>query len=295
MAASYPSSTKSFTTKTDGPSQTIVAAHVNDLQDEVVAVENALLTGVAHNIIPDADNTRALGSSSKTWSNVYTKVLTVNGAVQTALPSIAAITDGQLLIGKTSDHSLNVAALTAGSGITITNGAAAITIASPVKAYAPTLLNVTSTGETDVLSWTVGANEMADGDVLYIDLAIQLRNSSGGAITPTIKFKWGATSATLGSGAWSNVAATRTHLFHFRVQRVGNDLWLLDPSSSAQTGLESLNYDLTAASAVTAQVMTTPTFSSSQTVKLTVTLASYNATTNFWNTLAARIHKIAST
>lgn len=42
MAASYPSATKSFTTKTDGPSSTILAAHINDLQDEVVAIENDL-------------------------------------------------------------------------------------------------------------------------------------------------------------------------------------------------------------------------------------------------------------
>lgn len=39
-------------------------------------------------------------------------------------------TDGQVLIGKSSDHSLNLATLTAGSNITITNGAGAITIAA---------------------------------------------------------------------------------------------------------------------------------------------------------------------
>jgi hypothetical protein len=42
MAASFPTSTKSFSTKTDGPSQVISASHINDLQDEVVAVENEL-------------------------------------------------------------------------------------------------------------------------------------------------------------------------------------------------------------------------------------------------------------
>jgi hypothetical protein len=40
----------------------------------------------------------------------------------------SAATNGQILIGKTSDHSLNLATLTAGSGITITNGAGSITI-----------------------------------------------------------------------------------------------------------------------------------------------------------------------
>lgn len=39
-------------------------------------------------------------------------------------------TNGQLLIGKTSDHSLNLATLIQGSNITITNGAGTITIAA---------------------------------------------------------------------------------------------------------------------------------------------------------------------
>jgi hypothetical protein len=55
MAASYPSATKSFTTKVDGPGNTIAAAHVNDLQDEVVAIENGLRTGLAHDLVL-ADN-----------------------------------------------------------------------------------------------------------------------------------------------------------------------------------------------------------------------------------------------
>lgn len=47
MAASYPTSVKAFTTKASA--QTIQPAHVNDLQDEVTAIETALLTsGFAH-------------------------------------------------------------------------------------------------------------------------------------------------------------------------------------------------------------------------------------------------------
>jgi len=38
--------------------------------------------------------------------------------------------DGQVLIGKTSDHSFTPATLTAGSNVTITNGPGTITIAS---------------------------------------------------------------------------------------------------------------------------------------------------------------------
>jgi hypothetical protein len=42
MSASYPSSAKSFTTKSNG--STIDASHINDLQDEVSAIETDLFT-----------------------------------------------------------------------------------------------------------------------------------------------------------------------------------------------------------------------------------------------------------
>lgn len=45
MAASYPTSIKSFTTKNTGDA--IQAAHINDLQDEVAAIEQGLLGGTA--------------------------------------------------------------------------------------------------------------------------------------------------------------------------------------------------------------------------------------------------------
>lgn len=46
--ANYPTGVFAPAAKTAG--QTIDAAHINDLQDEVVAIENALLNGVAHNL-----------------------------------------------------------------------------------------------------------------------------------------------------------------------------------------------------------------------------------------------------
>jgi len=45
MPASYPSAVKSFTTKNTG--DTIQASHIDDLQDEVTAIETGLLTGTA--------------------------------------------------------------------------------------------------------------------------------------------------------------------------------------------------------------------------------------------------------
>jgi hypothetical protein len=70
MAASYPSSAKSFTTKASN--DVIEAAHVNDLQDEVTAVETGLLTGIAHAFGPDATaNNRDLSSSASKWRDLF--------------------------------------------------------------------------------------------------------------------------------------------------------------------------------------------------------------------------------
>lgn len=45
-SASYPTSVHSFTTKSSG--DTIQATHINDLQDEVTAIEQGLLNGLSH-------------------------------------------------------------------------------------------------------------------------------------------------------------------------------------------------------------------------------------------------------
>jgi hypothetical protein len=47
MAASYPTTAKVFTTKSDGPGNTILAAHINDLQLEVAAIESDLIGGLS--------------------------------------------------------------------------------------------------------------------------------------------------------------------------------------------------------------------------------------------------------
>jgi hypothetical protein len=68
--ADYPSSVKTFTTKVTG--NVIEAAHVNDIQGEVVAVENALLNGLAHDIKPSVTDTHSLGTASTTrWLEVF--------------------------------------------------------------------------------------------------------------------------------------------------------------------------------------------------------------------------------
>lgn len=62
--ASYPSSVKSFSTKSNN--DTIEASHVNDPQDEITAIENGLLNGLAHTVLFNPDNSFDIGASGAT-------------------------------------------------------------------------------------------------------------------------------------------------------------------------------------------------------------------------------------
>jgi hypothetical protein len=115
-SASYPSATKSFSTHLAG--QVIASADINAIQDEIVAVENGLRTGLAHNVLPDANNTRDLGASGTKWANVYTTALNVNGATIQA-PVIQTTT---------STGTVNDFALTTGANVLRCNNATALTL-----------------------------------------------------------------------------------------------------------------------------------------------------------------------
>lgn len=106
MAASYPTSAKTFTTK--ATAETIAASHVNDLQDEVTAVETAMLTGgLAHHLFPDA-TTRTLGTSTKPWGTTYISALayvgdTSNAKMTSGLTINQGANDDEILALKSSD------------------------------------------------------------------------------------------------------------------------------------------------------------------------------------------------
>lgn len=75
-------------------------------------------------------NTFAFGALDLANASAVTGTLaSANGGTGV---STAAITDGQILIGKSSDHSLNVAAITGTANqVTVTNGAGSITLSTP--------------------------------------------------------------------------------------------------------------------------------------------------------------------
>ncbi len=85
MAASYPTSVKSFTTKVDGAGNTIAAAHINALQDEVVAVEDALENGFTHALKPTVAGAETLGTTPLPWGEVYARRV---------VPPLVTLSDG---------------------------------------------------------------------------------------------------------------------------------------------------------------------------------------------------------
>jgi len=98
-------------------------------------------------------------------------------------------TDGQLLIGNTSGNTLTKATLTAGSGISITNGSGAITIAASGGSSGVTSVGGTGTVNGITLSGTVTStgNLTLGGSISsltapFVTLASELGMYTGGAV-----------------------------------------------------------------------------------------------------------------
>lgn len=132
-----------------------------------------------------------------------------------------------------------------------------------------------STAEVTVISFSVPANEMADKNTIQIDFLILAKNGTAGAQTPTIKVKWGATSVTLLTTAWSNGNVENAVQARLTLFRVGSDLYLREgriTGIAVKATEEAYTDDLgsTAANSNAMTKMTAPTFSSTQTVVMTV-------------------------
>lgn len=153
----------------DGEFDSIQAAFVNTTghTHDGTAAEGAPITkiGPAQDVIasttdlkPKTTNTIDLGTSSLKFKDIYaagtayvaTLDLTNALSVADGGTGQTSYTNGQLLIGNTTGNTLTKATLTAGSGISITNGSGSITIASTVSQVYPGAGIAVSTGS----AWT---------------------------------------------------------------------------------------------------------------------------------------------
>lgn len=123
-AASYPSGVKSFTTKTDGAGQTIFAAHINEIQDEIVAIEGALLNGFAHGLKPSGDAVSDLGTSGLHWRDLFvSRNATFGGSVTATGGVFGGVQQVVSLTGTNNDL-----ALTAGVSVLRLTNATLLTL-----------------------------------------------------------------------------------------------------------------------------------------------------------------------
>lgn len=128
----------------------------------------ASAAGVISQLAKDTSSTRYLSNTGSSNNPAWAQVALTTG-VSGILPQAnggtgkdtSAVTNGQLLIGKTSDNSLNLATLTAGSNITITNGAGTVTIAT-TGAATNALLD--GSNHTDTLAHTVVRGDLIVGN-----------------------------------------------------------------------------------------------------------------------------------
>lgn len=167
MAASYPTSVKSFSTKST--TDVVEASHPNDLQDEVTAIEDALLNGFTHDL-KNTGWTDYSGTSTVTgWSAFTQKTIFYKKVGRLVFVSFQiAGTSDATTASFTLPHARTSEALTqtfAMSGDIQDNGAAVTT-----NAYG----QIVASGSTATLypsaasgNWTASSTKRVQGSFWY--------------------------------------------------------------------------------------------------------------------------------
>jgi len=92
MSASYPGAVKTFAVRNNG--DTIQAAHIDDLQDEVTAIETGLLTGTAPISASNASFVHLNASGDSTLASSTLKIGTIPYIFPSSVPAACWERDG---------------------------------------------------------------------------------------------------------------------------------------------------------------------------------------------------------
>lgn len=157
-------------------------------------------------------------------------------------------------------------------------------------AYTPTLANVANTAsQTTTVSASIPGNDMADGDYIDMMFTVLGKNNKGSGGTISLDMFWGSGNVNILSGQpWTDNANEFKGMFWLRVVRVGSDLWV-STANSSNGGIAS--FGGTQSGWTAPLVISGPTFSSTQTLALKVTLSAADATFYF-KPQGARITRI---
>jgi len=133
-----------------------------------------------------------------------------------------------------------------------------------------------TTDETTIFSITIPANDISDGNIIFVNIPVITKNNAVQYVGPTYKVKFAGTTMTVYSNTSANTGVNEGFgIASFIVMRVGDDLWC-SAGSLYSRGVEPLSageliYNICSATA-RGGVVTAPDFTAEQTLELTCTL-----------------------
>jgi hypothetical protein len=198
------------------------------------------------------------GSTSTTYVNLTTNV-TGTLPVANGGTGQTSYTNGQLLIGNSTGNTLAKATLTAGSGITITNGAGAVTIAATGGAGTVTSVGGTGTVNGITLTGTVtsSGNLTLGGTLSGVSLTTQVTGTLPVANGGTGITSFGAgVAAFLGTPTSANLAAAVTNETGSGALVFATSPTLVTPALGTPSALVGTNITGTAAGLTAGKVTT---------------------------------------
>lgn len=152
----------------------------------------------------------------------------------------------------------------------------------PATPYAATLANVENTvTETTILSFTVPANDWANGDTIFIFMASLNKNNKGSSGVPVVRVNVGAGGQVqiFNSTYGNNAAEYKAIGFACALTRVGSDVWISEPAMGMTPVVASVTEGPFAQGITTVPGISTPTnFTGSNVVSVKATLDAAHAT-----------------
>lgn len=275
--ASFPASVKTFTTKNAG--DVIQPADVNDLQSEVNAMESGYLTGTA-----------PLNSSNSTMVHL-SALAGLNVVGNSTLASSITIGTIPMIFPATGGSQNQALTITSTSGSTLTLGWANVGAVTGYTATSTSVAN--STAEGIVLSFTVPANDMADGHKIDVVAAVLFKYASAGTPALSWRWSWGGSQLSTQTGyAPTNAGVERSWLLKWTMMRVGSDLWIQNSTSITRLPETALaSQDLEAVSNVL--ILSGSSFTASEVVALKIALPDTANVNSYWKTQRATVIRTA--
>jgi hypothetical protein len=192
--ASFPTTAKSFASRSNG--QTLDAAHVGDLQDEVSAVESGYLGGTAR--LNSSHST--VVALSVTGGSTFAGAVTFGGGIASTVSFASSVTMVDLLI----------------TGSLVSN-----TALSGVQAFDDTQALTSTNTEAILYTRTVPANTLAvNGTTLRITACGTLAADTD---SKTVRIRWGGIGGTIASVVVDATAAVTNWRMDALITRIGSN------------------------------------------------------------------------